>query len=65
MSKWIKNIQNPNSGIWLGDGISSQSVILCSTQRNIVGSIKDDTGFVITDGNVELVKLIYFENDNI
>ena len=62
-SKWIKNIVSSGNGIWIGSGVSNQSAIMCSTSRSMQAKIKDDLGYVITDGTAELGKLLNFFSD--
>lgn len=59
-NKWIKNVLSTGNGIWVGNGVSNQSVIMCSTNRAMQAKIKDDLGYVISDGTAELGKLLDF-----
>ncbi len=59
-SKWIKNVLSTGNGIWIGNGVSNQSAIMCSTNRAMQAKIKDDLGYIIADGTAELGKLLDF-----
>ena len=62
-NKWVKNVITQGSGIWIGNGISNQSAIMCNTNRTMALKIKDDMGYIIVDNNPELCKLLDFYSD--
>ena len=58
---WFKDISNTNSGIWIGRGISDQSLLHVSNmKREMLADIKDDMGYVIEDGATIFTKFIDF-----
>jgi len=64
MERWLKSLGNNDNGVWLGPGISKQTVISSTvTTRLSKISVKDDFGFIVIDGNPELSKLISFKSN--
>lgn len=64
---WFKDVSNTNNGIWVGRGISDQSLLHVSNmKREMLADIKDDMGYVIVDGATTLTRFIDFvtKNDN-
>ena len=58
---WFKDASNTNNGIWIGRGISDQSLLhVSSMKREMLADIKDDMGYVIVDGATILTKYIDF-----
>ena len=58
--QWIRNIVSSDNGVWIGGGVSNQSSILCNTNRSMQAKIGEDMGYIITDGDARLVKIIDF-----
>ncbi|MBR2840965.1 MAG: type VII secretion protein EssC [Bacilli bacterium] len=61
---WFRNIISTGNGIWIGNGVSNQSSIACTTTRKMQRKIKDDMGYIITDNNAEFSKLLDFYNND-
>ena len=62
---WIKNVINSSNGVWIGNGITSQTSIMCNINRAMERKTENDMGYIITDGTAELSKLLDFYSDNI
>ena len=63
INQWVKNISNSGNGIWIGNGVGNQNAIICTVSRGMNTSIEDDMGYVITDNNPELCKLLNFDEE--
>ena len=64
-SRWYKNVVSLGNGIWIGNGVSSQTTILSTTSRNMTNRISKDMGYIITDNSPELCKLLDFIRDDV
>jgi len=61
---WFENYVNGNNGIWLGNGISEQSLIKISkTTKEIREEISDNIGYYIVKGKPIRIQYITTEND--
>ena len=59
---WYRIIQNDTDGIWIGTGLSDQNVFkLSKLTKEMSGTYKNNFGFAITDGRVDLIKTIELE----
>ena len=58
---WFKNIFNLSDGIWIGRGISDQSLIrVSSINKEMMKDINSDMGYYISEGAVTLCRFIDF-----
>lgn len=58
---WFKTIFNINSGIWVGKGMSDQSLIhLTSVNKEMTKEIPNDMGYIVNESSASLCKLIDF-----
>ena len=58
---WYKTNVNSKNGIWIGNDISSQSIIKISRMgRELSNPIGNDFGYVITNGDYKLIKLLKY-----
>ena len=61
---WFENYVSGNNGIWLGNGISEQSLIKISkTTKEIREEISDNIGYYIVKGKPIRIQYITTEND--
>ena len=58
--QWVRNVISPGNGVWIGDGISNQSSIMCNTNRAMQLKIEEDMGYIIIDSEAKLAKMIDF-----
>ena len=65
LSKWIKNIYNSSNGIWIGEGVNNQNILICTLNRNMATKFKGNSaGYVIIDNTAEQCKLLdFFTNE--
>lgn len=66
---WFTTLMGNNEGIWIGRGVSEQSILKISTyNKELSKEIKNDMGYYVTDGQPTKIKLIDFiskdEDDN-
>ena len=58
---WFSSIINLSDGIWIGRGLSDQSLLrLSNVNREMTKDIKNDMGYLVVDGVSELVRFIDF-----
>ena len=58
---WFSSITNLSDGVWIGRGLSDQNLLrLSNINREMTKDIKNDMGYLITDGIAELVRFIDF-----
>ncbi|MBR1416202.1 MAG: type VII secretion protein EssC [Bacilli bacterium] len=58
---WYSSLFNTNDGIWIGKGLSDQSLLRVSTiKREMLQDIKNDMGYVVSEGSATLCRLIDF-----
>lgn len=58
---WFTSIFNTNDGIWIGRGISDQNILhLSNISRDMTKEIKNNMGYLVTEGSAILCKLIDF-----
>ena len=56
---WYQNIQNSTDGIWIGTGLSDQTVLkLSRLTKEMDKTYKNNFGFYVADGRAELIKLV-------
>lgn len=59
--QWYTEVFNSSSGIWIGRGISDQSVLRISTiNKEMTQNYKNDMGYLVLDNLATLCKLIDF-----
>lgn len=62
---WYQDLVSSVDGVWIGNGISDQGVIHVGTiTKEMLSEVKKDMGFVTTDGNTQLCKLINFKKSD-
>lgn len=58
---WFKNIFNVNNGIWIGKGITDQSLFhVTAINKEMTKEIPNNMGYIINESSVNLCKLIDF-----
>jgi len=58
---WFTSIFNVNQGVWIGRGISDQSLLhLSNVTRDMTKNYKNDMGYFVDDGLATLCKWIDF-----
>ena len=61
---WFTPIFTNTEGIWIGKGIIDQGIFqIASMDKELQKEIKNDMGYVVSDGYPELFKLIDFQYD--
>ena len=61
MEPWYKTLFVNSSGLWIGRGLSDQSMIRVSaTTREMMANYNNDMGFIVSDNLATLLKLIDF-----
>ena len=62
---WFKNYVNKEDGIWIGNGIDDQYLInITGNRRDIVNNCGNSYGYVVKQGQQELIKLLGIKEDN-
>lgn len=67
--EWFKSIFSQNDGLWIGKGMSEQSVFKYSNfSKEMTQDTKNDMGYIVQDGTAYLAKILDFypskeEND--
>ena len=65
LSRWFKNLYNNSNGVWIGDGVSLQTIVSCTINRAMQAKVKDNSfGYVISDNSAEQCKLLDFFTDD-
>lgn len=63
--EWYKNYITNESGIWIGNGIEDQFLIRITSRRErLPNNCGSSYGFVIQDGNANMIKLIGMKEDD-
>ena len=65
--KWYSNLKNSTDGIWVGKGLSDQTLFrLTKLTKEMSNNYTNDFGYIVSDSNGELAKLLSFniEGDN-
>ena len=58
---WFTNIFGSGNGLWIGKGISDQTIIKTSSySKELQANYKNDMGFSVIDGDAILVRYIDF-----
>lgn len=61
---WFQNVFVNTDGIWVGKGISDQNVYQLSTvDKSMNAQIKNNMGYIVSEGYPYLFKLIEFESE--
>ena len=60
---WFKEVNDPETAIWIGEGISNQfSIKLArSSDRALQAPIKNDFGYIVLSGKHALIKVLQFD----
>ena len=60
---WYKEISDPETAIWIGEGISNQFTIKLtrSSDRQLQVPIKNDFGYIVVSGRHALIKVLEFD----
>ena len=60
---WFKEINDPESAIWIGEGISNQFTIKLarSSDRALQAPIKNDFGYIVVSGKHAFIKVLQFD----
>ena len=60
---WFKEINDPESAIWIGEGISNQFTIKLtrSSDRVLQAPIKNDFGYIVVSGKHAFIKVLQFD----
>ena len=62
---WFKDIYNSNNGIWIGKGVTEQNIIkMNNVNRETMKEIKNDMGYLISEGSGTLIRTIDFISKN-
>ena len=65
LESWYREIFTGQEGLWIGNGISDQSLLKVSSfGKEFRADYKNDMGFYVSSGDTTLVKLLNFDSED-